>query len=166
MAKKTFLDLENGNKNMGGVSALFTPSSKIGKVEEMEKVEDLDKTHAFSLVIPIEGYQYMRGLANLKTKQGDLSYNLKAGFLEGLGLLKKKNPLVKDEATLGRRFYRGGGQKNKIETYATSVIIPKREINWIDNYILQERQKDEFFSKPDFINNLIDQLKKKYGKNL
>ena len=51
-------------------------------------------------------------------------------------------------------------------TGLTSVIIPKREINWIDNYILQERQKDEFFSKPDFINNLIDQLKKKYGKSL
>lgn len=166
MAKKTFGDLENGNKNMGGVSALFTPPAKIGKVEEKEKVEDLDKTHGFSLVIPIEGYQYIRGLASLKAKQGDLNYNLKAGFLEGLELLKKENPLVKDEATLERRFYRGGGQKNKIETYATSVIIPKREINWIDNYILQERQKDEFFSKPDFINNLIEQLKKKYGKNL
>ena len=77
MAKKTFLDLENGNKNMGGVSALFTPSSKIGKVEEKGKVEDLDKTHGFSLVIPIEGYQYIRGLASLKAKQGDLNYNLK-----------------------------------------------------------------------------------------
>ena len=130
------------------------------------KEENLDKLHAFSLVIPIEGYQYLRGLANLKTKQGDLSYNLKAAFLEGLELLEKENPLVKDEANLERRFYRGGGQKNKIESYKTSVIIYKRKINWIDNYILQERQKDEFFSKPDFINNLIDQLKKKYGKSL
>lgn len=166
MAKKVFGDLENGNKNMGGVSALFTPSSKIGNVEKTEKVENLDKLHAFSLVIPIEGYQYIRGLTNLKTRQGNLSYSIKGAFLEGLELLKNENPLVKDEAALERRFYRGGGQKSKTESYATSVIIPKREINWIDNYILQERQKDEFFSKPDFIINLIDQLKKKYGKSL
>ena len=166
MAKKVFGDLENGNKNMGGVSALFTPPVKIAKVDEKAKVEDLDKIHGFSLAIPIDGYQYIRGLASLKAKQGHLNYNLKAGFLEGLELLKKENPLVKDEAALERRFYRGGGQKNKVESFATSVIIPKREINWIDNYILQERQKDEFFSKPDFINNLIDQLKKKYGKSL
>lgn len=85
---------------------------------------------------------------------------------ESLDWLKKDNPLVKDEASLERRLYRGGGQKNKIETYSTSVVIPKREINWIDNYILQERQNDEFFSKPDFINNLIEKLKKKYGKSL
>lgn len=167
MAKKIFENLETGNKNMGGgVNALFTPPTKIEKSKELEKVEDLDKTHGFSLVIPIEGYQYIRGLASLKAKKGELNYNLKAGFLEGLELLKKENPLVKDESPLERRFYRGGGQKNKIETFASSVIIPKREINWIDNYILQERAKDEFFSKPDFINNLIEQLKKKYGKNL
>jgi hypothetical protein len=166
MSKKKFLNLEEGNKNMGGVSALFTPPAKPVKEVETVKVEDLDKTRLFSLAIPIEGYQYLRGLAALKTKQGDLSYNLKAAFLEGLELLKKNNPLVDDKASLERRLYRGGGQKNKVETYNTSVNISKREINWIDNYILQERQKDEFFSKPDFINNLIEQLKKKYGKSL
>lgn len=164
MAKKTFGDLENGNKNMGGVSALFTP--KTGKVEEKGKSEDLDKTYGFSLVIPIEGYQYIRGLTSLKAHQGDLNYNIKASFLDGLALLKKENPLVKDEASLERRFYRGGNQKSKIESFATSVIIPKRDINWIDNYIQQERRNDEFFSKPDFIINLIKQLKKKYGKSL
>lgn len=166
MAKKVFGDLETGNKNMGGVNALFTPPAKIKKVEETEKVEDLEKTSLFSLAIPVDGYKYLRELLTLKTKQGNLSYNQKGAFLEGLELLKKDNPLVKDEASLERRLYRGGGQKNKIETYSTSVVIPKRDINWIDNYILQERQNDEFFSKPDFINNLIEKLKKKYGKNL
>ena len=164
MAKKTFGDLENGNKNMGGVSALFTP--KTVKVDEKGKKEDLEKTHGFSLVIPIEGYQFIRGLASLKAKRGELNYNLKAAFLEGLELLKKENPLVNDEASLDRRFYRGGSQKSKTESFATSVIISKRKINWIDNYILQERQIDEFFSKPDFINNLIEKLKKKYGNSL
>lgn len=130
------------------------------------KEENLDKNQAFSLVIPIEGYVYIRALMNYKTRQGNLSYSLKAAFLEGLELLKIENPLVKDEAALERRFYRGGEQKSKTESYATSVIITKRNVNWIDNYILQERQKDDFFSKPDFINNLVEQLKKKYGKNL
>ena len=151
---------------MGGVSALFTSPSKTEKVNESVQKEDLEKTHGFSLIIPIDGYQYIRGLASLKAKQGDLNYNLKAAFVEGLELLKKENPSVTDEASLERRFYRGGGQKQKIESFATSVVIPKREINWIDNYILQERQKDEFFSKPDFIVNLVDQLKKHYGKSI
>lgn len=166
MAKKNFLNLEEGNKNMGGVSALFTPPTKPVKEVETVKVEDLDKNRLFSLNIPIEGYQYLRSLATLKTKQGDLSYNLKSAFVEGLELLKVGNPLVEDKTSLERRLYRGGGQKNKVETYNTSVNISKRQINWIDNYILQERQKDEFFSKPDFINNLIEELKKKYGKSI
>jgi hypothetical protein len=165
MAKKNFLDVETGNKKMGGVSALI-PSTKIIKALETGGIEDLDKTHGFSLAIPVDGYQYIRGLSNLKAKEGQLNYNLKAAFLDGLELLKKENPLVKDESSLERRFYKGGGQKNKVASFSTSVIIPKRQINWIDNYILQERQKDEFFSKPDFINNLIEQLKKKYGKSL
>lgn len=133
---------------------------------QANKVEDLDKKRQFGLAIPLDSYQYIRELGSFKAKQGDLTYNLRVGFLEGLELLKKENPLVKNEASLGRRFYKGGGQKNKIETYTTTVIIPTREINWIDNYILQEIKKDEFFSKPDFMNNLIEQLKKKYGKSL
>ena len=134
--------------------------------KENSSKDNLDKNHAFSLVIPIDGYIYIRGLLSFKTKQGNLSYSIKAAFLEGLELLKEINPLVKDDTTLERRFYRGGEQKSKAESYATSVIIPKRNVNWIDNYILQERQKDDYFSKPDFIINLVDQLKKKYGKSL
>ena len=108
---------------MGGVSALFTSPSKTEKVNESVQKEDLEKTHGFSLIIPIDGYQYIRGLASLKAKQGDLNYNLKAAFVEGLELLKKENPSVTDEASLERRFYRGGGQKQKIESFATSVVV-------------------------------------------
>lgn len=166
MKKKAFQDLENGNKNMGGVSALFTPAAKIGKMEETGKEGSLDKTQAFSMVFPIECYLYVRELLNYKTRQGNLSCSIKGVVLEGLELLKIENPLVKEESELERRHYRGGAQKSKVESYATSVIITKRSVNWIDNYILQERQRDEFFSKPDFIINLVDQLKKKYGKSL
>lgn len=164
MAKKVFEDLETGNKNMGGVNALFTPPVKINKVEEKEKVENLEKTQ-FSLVIPIEGYLYIKGLMNLKAKQGDLNYGIKTAFLEGLELLKKENPLVKYDE-LDRRYYKGAEQKNKIEAFKSTVVILKKDKNWLDNYILQERQKDDVFSKPDFINNLIEKLKKKYGKSI
>ncbi len=139
---------------------------KIDLGEDLNSKENLDKNQAFSLVIPIEGYVYIKSLMNYHTRNGNLNYSLKAAILEGLELLKKENPLVKDEASLERRFYRGGGQKSKTESFSTSVIIPKRLVNWIDNYILQERKKDEFFSKPDFVNNLVEQLKKQYGKSL
>lgn len=160
MAKKNFDSLESGNKNMGGVNALFTnpPSKKVLKEE--------NKITHFSLVIPIEGYLYIRSLINLKVKQGELSYSIKKCFLEGLHLLMEDNPLITSDSPLERRFYRGGGQKNKIESYATSVTIEKFSINWIDNYILEQAKKDEFYSKPDFINDLIEKLKVKYGKKL
>jgi hypothetical protein len=138
------------------------------KIDLEKKVEDksLNKKQAFSLAIPIEGYVYIRALQSLKTKQGNLSYSIKAAFLDGLDLLKNENPLVKDDAPLDRRYYKGGDQKSKIESFPTSVVVTKREVNWVNNYILQERQKDDFFSKAGFINNLVDQLKKKYGKSI
>lgn len=140
---------------------------KIDLGEAAKKVDDnVDTKQAFSIVIPIEGYVYIKGLMSHQTRKGNLNYRLKAAFSEGLSLLREENPLVKDDATLERRFYMGGEQKSKIESFSTSVIIPKKDVNWINNYILQERKKDEFFSKTDFINNLVDQLKKQYGKSL
>ena len=116
----------------------------------------------FSLVFPLESYKYIKDLLSYQTKKGNLNYGIKAAFLEGLEFLKKKNPLVKDDVVLERRFYTGGKQKSKTEGFSTSVIITKKDVNWINNYILQERQKNEFFSKTDFIENLVDQLKTKY----
>jgi hypothetical protein len=116
----------------------------------------------FSVVFPLESYKYIKSLLSLQTKKGNLNYGIKAAFLEGLELLKKKNPSVKDDVFLERRFYTGGKQKSKTEGFSTSVVIPKKAVNWINNYILQERQNNEFFSKTDFLENLVDQLKTKY----
>jgi hypothetical protein len=116
----------------------------------------------FSVVFPLESYKYIKSLLSDQTKKGNLNYGIKAAFLEGLELLKRRNPFVKDDVILERRFYTGGKQKSKTEGFSTSVIIPKKAVNWINNYILQERQNNEFFSKTDFIENLVDQLKSEY----
>jgi hypothetical protein len=167
MAKKDLGDLEKGNKNIGGSvkTGLISPSN-IVKAEEKIKADDSEKSVVFSLNIPIEAYMYIRSLSAFKTKEGNFNYNIKSSILEGIQLLKIENPMVSDEKNLERRFYKGGVQKNKANAYGTSITIPRKIINWIDNYILQERMKDEFFSKYDFINNLIAQLQKKYGKDI
>lgn len=144
---------------------------KTFKFNLAEQKEDLEKDTkcTFSLVIPVESYVSFNNLINIKTREGDFGYNLKACILEGLERLKEKNPLVKSDRALQRRFYRGGEQKEKVESVSTSVVISREDINWIDNYILQERMENNYYSKPDFILDLVEELKIKYaylGKNI
>jgi hypothetical protein len=123
----------------------------------------------FSLSIPEDGYISINNLINIKLREREINYNLTSFFLEGLERLRAKNPLVKDDKPLERRYYRGGLQKQKVKSIATSVVIETRHVYWIDNYILQERLGNPFYSKPDFILDLIEELKIKYaskGENI
>lgn len=162
MAKKILGDLEKGNKNMGGVSSLFSSSEKTeNNVEKIKNVDNDKKT--FSLNIPLDNYIYITSLISKKTGEGNYNYNLKDAFAEGLELLKKANPEISNEKSLERRFYRGGNQKNKIESYNTSSILLVSDINWIDNFIVEKRKTNQFYSKTDFIIELVDFLKKSYN---
>lgn len=160
MGKKNFGDLEKGNKNMGGVSALFN-SQKEDKKPPITKEKDESKK-TFSLNIPLDDYVYITSLINDKTKAGRYNYNLKDAFLEGLELLKNEYPLVTNEKPLERRFYRGGKQKSKVDSYNTSSVLFVSDINWIDNFIAEKRKENQFFSKTDFIIELVEVLKKNY----
>ena len=122
----------------------------------------------FSLTIPLEKYIYITSLISRKTSEGIYNYNLKDAFAEGLELLKKKHSTITSEKSLERRFYRGGKQKSKIESYSTSSIILVSDINWIDNFIAEQRRTNQFFSKTDFIIELVEELEKFYkdGKGL
>lgn len=159
MKKKNFDDLEKGNKNLGGVSTLF--NSTVKKPKE-EKTNDDKKT--FSLTFPLDKYVYITSLISKKTSEGIYNYNLKDAFAEGLELLKKANPLVTSEKSLDRRYYRGGGQKEKVESYNTSSILFVSDINWIDNFIAERRRENQFFSKTDFIIELVETLEESYKK--
>lgn len=170
MAKKILGDLEAGNKNLGGLNTLFSGSKKQSEQRQDEnetptknEKEDEAKTKTFSLNLPMDKYKYIRTVIGYKTLNGQYNYNLKDAVKEGLNLLKKKYPDISYEA-LDRRFYKGGKQKGKIETYSTSSIMLVKDVNWIDNYIVEKRRADEYFSKTDFIIELVDELEKVYRK--
>lgn len=126
----------------------------------VEKNESDKKT--FSLNIPLDKYVYITSLISKKTGEGMYNYNLKDAFAEGLELLKNINPKVSNEKTMERRFYRGGKQKEKMESYNTSSILLVSDINWIDNLIAEKRKVNQFYSKTDFIIELVHELEKFY----
>lgn len=134
----------------------------LGSIKKDENANDERKT--FSLTFPLNKYVYITSLISKKTSEGIYNYNLKDAFAEGLELLKKANPLVTSEKSLDRRYYRGGGQKEKIESYNTSSILLVSDINWIDNFIAERRRENQFFSKTDFIIELVEILEKSYKK--
>jgi hypothetical protein len=133
-----------------------------------EVKEDDTKKRTFSLTIPMDKYIYITSLISKKTAQGYYNYNLKDAFADGLELIKKAYPNISNEKSLERRFYRGGKQSQKIESYRTSTVLLVSDINWIDNFIAEKRKENQFFSKTDFIIELVEQIETFYknGKNI
>lgn len=129
-----------------------------------EAKENEIKKRTFSLTIPMDKYIYITSLISKKTSEGFYNYNLKDVFAEGLELLKKAFPNISNEKSLERRFYRGGKQSQKIESYSTSSILLVSDINWIDNFIAEKRRENQFFSKTDFIIELVEKLENNYKK--
>ncbi|NJM80671.1 MAG: hypothetical protein HC854_15600 [Flavobacterium sp.] len=127
--------------------------------------DDLEKEVLYSVVVPVDDYTFMKEVLVLKAQKRETASN-KTLFLEGFELLKSKNMEIKDDKPIKRRYYRGGNQKVKGETISTSVTIPKKNIYWIDNYIFEKREKNMYFSKPDFIKDLINELRIVYGKSI
>lgn len=114
----------------------------------------------FSLNIPYDSYLSITALIGEKAKKGKYNYSLKNAFEDGLVILKSLHPEVSSEECTERRFYRGGKQKTKIESYNTSTMLFSNDINWIDNFIIKKRMENQFYSKTDFIVDLVDNLKK------
>lgn len=120
----------------------------------------------FSLIIPVASHIYMAELMAFKIKKG-MSYSIKDTVLEGLEILKNNNPLIKGES-IPKRKYMGGKQKKKPEVFKTSINLMKKDIDWINAYILHKREENIYFLKSDFMEDLVNELKMKYsdGKSL
>lgn len=138
----------------------ITKEQAIKKAESASGKEIIKpKKITYSISIPLDKYIFLNSLVSKKVKAGQYNYALKDAFLEGLEKLKEENPNITSEA-LDRRYYRGGGQKSKVESFRTSSIILVDDKNWIDNFIAESRKTDEFFSKTDFIIELVKTLEK------
>lgn len=123
---------------------------------------DKDIKATFSFDLKKEAQEFVHDLIFTKISQGNINYNLTSLFFEGLDLLKEKNPEIPNNKPVKRRYYRGGRQKDKGEIYRTSIVSTIGNKNWIDNFILNQTLKDLYFSKTDFINLLLYELKNKY----
>lgn len=118
----------------------------------------------FSLNIPLDKYVKITTLVGKKAAEGKITYSLKDAIAEGLELLKTKYPTVsKEELLLERRYYKGGQQKSKVESFSTSSMMHNEDIAWINNFIGEKRKKDQFYSKIDFVIDLVEVLEKTYS---
>lgn len=139
---------------------------KVDLSDKSEKKEDLEKEILYSIIITNDDYVFMKNLLALKARDRNFVSSNKTLFLEGFELLKSKNIDIKDDKPSKRRYYRGGQQKIKDETISTSVKIKRSFVYWIDNYIFEKRKENIYYSKPQFISELINELRLTYGKDI
>ena len=117
----------------------------------------------YSLTIPLPEFTVIRELIAIQFKKRILNYNIRSLILDGLELMKIKNPDIDSAPNLIRRYYLGGQQKEKIETINTSVVLPAESVYWINNYIAEQKNINQFYSKIDFIKDLVEIISKKNG---
>lgn len=118
----------------------------------------------FSLNIPLDKYVKITTLVGKKAAEGKITYSLKDAIAEGLELLQNQYPAVsKEEGIIERRYYKGGKQKTKVESFSTSSMMHDYDIIWINNFIGEKRKENQFFSKTDFVIDLVETLEKKYS---
>jgi hypothetical protein len=131
-------------------------------LEAPSVVVDEDKEiKQYSLYLPTDNYLFFNDYISSKVKKGNLSFNLKKAFLEGLEALMKKNPDLVIQNEIPRRYYRGGKQKNALEVYRSSILITVQQIKWINSYIAESQMKEVSYSQADFIQELVNLLKEK-----
>jgi hypothetical protein len=118
------------------------------------------KNKNYGLYLPHTDYVFFNEYITKKLKSGELSYNFKKAFLDGLDLLQKENPDIEIIKDIPRRYYRGGKQKNAEEWYRSSIILNTDQINWINSFIAEKSKKELSYSQPDFIQELVLLLKK------
>lgn len=130
----------------------------------MENNKNNKETFSFNL--SQEGQEFLRELVYTKIVKGEMNCNLTTVFKEGLFLLQELNPDLPEDISLERRYYKGGTQKNKGTIYRTSIVSTIENNTWIKRYMAYKITSDFFFSKSDFINDLINALKDKYKGKL
>ncbi len=133
--------------------------------QNLKSVPDEKTTYAFDLQQDSNAL-FKKLIYHKIVHENDMGYNLTALFKEGINILKDKYPQVDSETPLNRRYYRGGKQKSKGIVNRTSVVTTIRNKNWIDNYILYKMSEDVYFSKTDFINELVEAVRQKYLKEI
>jgi predicted GIY-YIG superfamily endonuclease len=114
----------------------------------------------FSLPMPQEAYETVHNLIKIKLNERRPS-TFKSFFLEGLELLKEKYTNITTEENVERRFYKGGRVKRKVKFVLTSISILKTDVNWIDNFIHEQMKENVYYTKQDFMNVLILEVKLK-----
>lgn len=129
---------------------------------------ELEKKITYPIHIPVDEYSYIMKIVSFNFQNGNRDYKIKDAFLEGLNILKEEFPNIDDTNSYGKRIYRGGDQKKKPEYVRTSIVLLKKDINWIDSYIINQGNNDIFYTKISFLIDLVKRLKQKYtdGKGL
>lgn len=143
------------------VEEIVTPSVKKPKTKE--------KSFNFSFVSEAENINYIRRLEFEKRRQGsEFSYFTSSDVVkEGIALLRKKGPKLKNRPagmipTRRGRVSNGTELKDKV---TTSFSLIEDEVDYIYDYIYT-KSGDILgsFTKESFMNDMIKELKNKYGE--
>lgn len=128
-----------------------------------------EKSFNFSFVSEAENINYIRRLEFEKRRQGsEFSYFTSSDVVkEGIALLRKKGPKLKNRPagmipTRRGRVSNGTELKEKV---TTSFSLIENEVDYIYDYIYT-KSGDILgsFTKESFMNDMIKELKNKYGE--
>jgi hypothetical protein len=133
--------------------------TKQEKTAVLEDNKEIIKS--FSLQMPAEIYSFLFSKISDKVNQGYFGYNFKSAFLDGLRLLKEKNPAIGYDEVTFKRFFRGLDEEKKTNGVLkkTSILLTQKDINWINNYINNKIKMNLSYSKVNFMEDLVREIK-------
>lgn len=155
------------------------------------KEDSKPKSVKFNFTLSSEGREFFDNLIYTNVVKGNLHYNLKSAFLEGLFILQDKNPEIPSRNTTKRRYNKRGKSKSEVKGYVTSILSTLEINEWIEDYIcykinFSEVNRNErgdsdhiitnlnesipgvniYYTKSLFVKELITLLEKKYKGKL
>ena len=130
------------------------------------KEKNISDTVKFSFIISDESKKIINQFIYTKIVHGHLKFSLTDAISEGVVILQQKNPNVPERKNITRRFNKRGASKAPIKGKKNSILVPILVYEWIENYTCLRIERDIFYTRTLFINDLVNAIKRKYKDKL
>jgi len=131
-----------------------------------ESEEVLKKYVKFNFSLSQENKTFFDRLIYTHVVKGNLHYNLKSAFLEGVTLLQEKNTEIPKRLTSEKRVNKRGRTSSHSKGYLTSIITSFTINDWIQDYIYFKVSFDVYYTTSSFVNEIIESLSDNYKGKL
>jgi hypothetical protein len=145
-------------------------ANDLNDLQATEKKEQLNekKFFTFSFNLEQQAVEFLREFVLYKRKSDSLffHFNNSQAIREGILLLKANNPSIEarpEHLKIPTRVGREGSLNGAVKL-KTSYFINEVERDFIYNFIYEKSLQNVYYSKTDFMNDLIGAIKNEYPK--